>query len=95
MKHKEVLPIGILTVVGFTCEVLWTIRLAFTRDDVVFLNKKMACEQVETRVGPMYSAPVRKFRVYHQKYEVPTGLLQAIQTPAEEEQAGGGGESKK
>ncbi|KNC24338.1 hypothetical protein FF38_04623 [Lucilia cuprina] len=80
-----VIPIAIITTVGFTCEVLWTIRLAFTRDDVRFLNKQMACEQVETRVGPMYPPPIRKFRVYNQKYENPKGVIAAIQTPTEEE----------
>ncbi|XP_046803940.1 uncharacterized protein LOC111686329 [Lucilia cuprina] len=80
-----VIPIAIITTVGFTCEVLWTIRLAFTRDDVRFLNKQMACEQVDTRVGPMYPPPIRKFRVYNQKYENPKGVIAAIQTPTEEE----------
>ncbi|XP_011291076.1 uncharacterized protein LOC105261595 [Musca domestica] len=83
IKHAEVIPIGIITLVGFTCEVLWTIRVALTRDDVKFLNDKFACEQIETRHGPLYPAPIRKFKVYNQKYEMPRGLIEAIQTPAE------------
>ncbi|XP_073835562.1 yellow-emperor [Musca autumnalis] len=83
LKHAEVIPIGIITLVGFTCEVLWTIRVAMTRDDVKFLNDKMACEQIETRTGPLYPAPIRKFKVYNQKYEVPKGLIEATQTPIE------------
>ncbi|XP_075146582.1 yellow-emperor [Haematobia irritans] len=81
LKHAEVIPIGLITLIGFTCEVLYTIRTAFTRDDVRFLNKKMACEQVETREGPLYPAPIRKWRVYNQKYEVPKGLIEAIRPP--------------
>ncbi|XP_013112464.2 uncharacterized protein LOC106090724 [Stomoxys calcitrans] len=77
LKHAEVIPIGLITLLGFTCEILYTIRTAFTRDDVRFLNKKMACEQIETREGPLYPAPIRKFRVYNQKYEVPKGLIEA------------------
>lgn len=43
----------------------------------------MACEQVETGVGPLHPAPIRKFKVYNQKYETPKGLIEAIQTPIE------------
>lgn len=45
----------------------------------------MACEQLETRVGPMYPPPVRKARTYNQKYENPKGVICGIQTEEEAE----------
>lgn len=45
----------------------------------------MACEQIESRVGPMYPPPVRKFRVFNQKYENPKGVIEALHTQVEEE----------
>ncbi|XP_017846675.1 uncharacterized protein LOC108602884 [Drosophila busckii] len=77
LHHWGAIPIIIFTVIGFSLEVLYTIRLAFTRDDVWYTKGPAACEVVETRRG--YPPPIRKMLVYNQKYENDEKLLEALQ----------------
>ena len=78
MKHWEVLPIVLVVVVGFTCEILYIIRNAMTRDDVQYTRGPATDEIIETRSGPMYKPPIRKMKVYNQKYSRPDGLIAAV-----------------
>ncbi|XP_064549053.1 uncharacterized protein ymp isoform X2 [Drosophila montana] len=75
--HWGAIPMIIFCTLGFTCEVLYCIRQAMTRDDVWYTKTSAACEFVETRQG--YKVPVRKLFVYNQKYENPPGLVNALQ----------------
>ncbi|XP_022208998.1 uncharacterized protein LOC111065237 isoform X2 [Drosophila obscura] len=75
--HWGAVPIVVITLVGFTLEVLSWIRIAVTRDDVWWTKHSANGTFVETRKG--YPAPNRKFLTYNQKYETPPGLIEALQ----------------
>ncbi|XP_003736732.2 uncharacterized protein ymp isoform X1 [Drosophila pseudoobscura] len=100
--HWGAVPIVVITLVGFTLEVLSWIRIAVTRDDVWWTKHSGNCMFVETRKG--YPAPNRKFLTFNQKYETPPGLIEALQGntdgPSNEDEkadkgSGGGTSGKK
>ncbi|XP_068157704.1 uncharacterized protein ymp [Drosophila tropicalis] len=75
--HWGAVPMILICGFGFALEVLAWIRIAATRDDVWYTKGAAACEVIETRKG--YPPPIRKFKVYNQKYETPAGLVEAMQ----------------
>ncbi|TMW48438.1 hypothetical protein DOY81_006483 [Sarcophaga bullata] len=87
LKHAEVIPIVVITALGMSLNLYNSFLLTYTRDDVRFLNKNFNCDQLETRVGPMYPPPIRKRRVYHQQFENNKKAIRAMQTSEEEGEA--------
>ncbi|EDW34246.1 GL27370, isoform A [Drosophila persimilis] len=77
LRRIRAVPIVVITLVGFTLEVLSWIRIAVTRDDVWWTKHSGNCMFVETRKG--YPAPNRKFLTFNHKYETPPGLSDALQ----------------
>ncbi|XP_032592787.1 uncharacterized protein LOC6563132 isoform X2 [Drosophila grimshawi] len=92
-RHWGALPVIIICAIGLGLEILATMRLAVTRDDVYYTKNSAACDFVETRVG--YKVPQRKFLVINQKYENPPGLLNALQGDVKGPSDDAGDEKKK
>ncbi|XP_037950038.1 uncharacterized protein LOC119681046 [Teleopsis dalmanni] len=85
-KYWEVIPLLVIVGAGVVGLVYASVRSALTRDDVRYNNKsKMLCEIIDTDESKIPKP--RKFLVYNQKYETPSGLIeagQALKDPATE-----------
>ncbi|XP_004518247.1 uncharacterized protein LOC101453299 isoform X2 [Ceratitis capitata] len=75
-RYWETIPVVTFALGGLMCEFLWTLRLAFTRDDVCYFGK-MPYEDY-TRIKKNQPPPIRKFRTYNQRYIWPAGLVAAV-----------------
>ncbi|XP_067636675.1 uncharacterized protein [Eurosta solidaginis] len=75
-RYWETIPLVVLVLGGVTCAALWTLRLACTRDDVCYFEK--APFEDYTRIKKNQPPPIKKFRIYNQRYCWPPGLVAAL-----------------